>query len=323
MYEQLCTNTPKEVMELADYSYRQAFEGRDEQAWRISYINSEVHCEYLKKRCIHHGMYGKIQFNTVVDHCQQLPSGKFEVNVRNTGLNCTERRIFDKVAVCTGHYSIPDMPTEKQYPGIDNVRKAKLIHSRDIKDCRNLKDRTVFMLGSGFSAEDIGQMAVKFGAKHVYMSSLDPWFMHKGWPENVTFHPCLREIKHVESDDGMSFTEEIHLVDGTVIRDVDDIIFSTGYQCRFPFMHGDIAMNDMQRHFLNYQLYKTVLMPGNPNLAYIGMQKNIIFNLPDVQARMVAQHFTGQLQAPSLEDQLKEVELRKKQVLGYNYGNML
>ena len=46
--------------------------------------------------------------------------------------------------------------------------------------------------------------------------------MHKGWPENVTFHPCLKEIKHVESDDGMSFTEEIHLVDGTVIRDVDD-----------------------------------------------------------------------------------------------------
>lgn len=222
-----------------------------------------------------------------------MPNGKFEVSARNTALNVTERQIFDKVAVCVGHYAIPDMPTEKEYPGIDKVRKAKLIHSRDIKDCRNLKDRTICMLGAGFSAEDIGQMAAKFGAKHIHMCSRKPWFMHKGWPENVTFHTGLKEIVPVESDDGMSWGEEIHLTDGTIIRDVDDIIFATGFQCRFPFMHSDIAMNDMQRHLLNYQLYKTVLLPGNPNVAYIGMQKNIIFTMSDVQARMVAWHFTG------------------------------
>lgn len=242
MYEELCVNVPAQIMEFPDFSYRECFEGEDynEALWHVSFPNSEVHHEYVKRRIQKYDMIKNIRFETEIDHVRELPDGKFEVTIRNLKDKTVERRVFDYVNVCVGHFTIPNMP---DYPGIDKVKKARVLHSRDIKDCRVLKDRTVFILGAGFSAEDIGQMAVKFGAKRIYFSSFDDPYISKGWPDYVTFHQCLKEIVSIHSNDPKEIGEEIHLVDGTIIRDVDDIVFATGFHGVFPFMHQDIALN--------------------------------------------------------------------------------
>lgn len=91
---------------------------------------------------------------TVVDLCRQLPDGKIEVHCRKLAEKCTSFiKVFDYLVVGNGHYTIPNMP---HYLGMEKVRRARLIHSRDIKDCRTVKDKSVFILGAGLSAEDIG-----------------------------------------------------------------------------------------------------------------------------------------------------------------------
>ena len=109
-------------------------------------------------------------------------------------------------------------------------------------------------------------MAIKFGAKRVYFSGIDDYYEFKGWPTNVSFHKCLKEFVPINADDPLNHGEELHLVDGTIIRDVDEIIFCTGYMGIYPFMHQDIHLDLTKRDQTNSDLFKGVLWPGK-NLA--------------------------------------------------------
>lgn len=115
-------------------------------------------------------------------------------------------------------------------------------------------------------------MCVKFGAKRIYLSCRKPWFISKGWPKNVSFHACLKEIVPIESDDPLNFGERIHLVDGTVLKDIDLIIFATGYQTTFPFLEKSICPNPGCM-FAAADLYKGIFLVGNPNIMFIGVQR--------------------------------------------------
>lgn len=89
------------------------------------------------------------------------------------------------------------MPNMPSFPGIGRLRHADVIHSHDFKKPQNYKDKTVLILGGSYSAEDIGSMVWKFGAKRVYISSLEDNLdkAYGGWPDCFSFHKALKEIR--------------------------------------------------------------------------------------------------------------------------------
>ena len=96
----------------------------------------------------------------------------------------------------------------------------------------------------------------------------------------------------VERLDGQT----VHFEDGTS-ADFDVIIYATGYNITFPFFDPDfISAPDNQ-----IRLYKRILRPGIPDLAFAGFAQSVptLFPFVECQARMIAAYAAGQYRPPS------------------------
>jgi trimethylamine monooxygenase len=70
---------------------------------------------------------------------------------------------FDNVIVASGHFSVPNVP---EYPGFDKFN-GRVLHAHDFRDAREFKGKDLLLLGSSYSAEDIGSQCWKYGAKSI------------------------------------------------------------------------------------------------------------------------------------------------------------
>ena len=61
----------------------------------------------------------------------------------------------------SGHYSFPNLPPIDCFADF----KGTILHSHDQRTFRNYKDKTVMVIGTSYSAEDIASIAYKNGAK--------------------------------------------------------------------------------------------------------------------------------------------------------------
>ena len=93
---------------------------------------------------------------------------------------------------------------------------------------------------------------------------------------------------------------DVVLTNGERIREVDAILFCTGYWYRFPFLASKlVSVGD------NYVrgLYRQVVALEDPSLAFIGLPFRIVpFPLFQRQARWFARSLAGQFQLPDLAD---------------------
>ena len=60
--------------------------------------------------------------------------------------------VFDYVVVCSGHFSTPNVP---YWPGFDKF-EGRILHAHDFRDALEFKDKDVLIVGTSYSAEDIG-----------------------------------------------------------------------------------------------------------------------------------------------------------------------
>ena len=70
---------------------------------------------------------------------------------------------FDNVIVASGHFSVPNVP---EYPGFDKFN-GRVLHAHDFRDAREFAGKDLLLLGSSYSAEDIGSQCWKYGAKSI------------------------------------------------------------------------------------------------------------------------------------------------------------
>ncbi|KAL3242854.1 hypothetical protein MRX96_020929 [Rhipicephalus microplus] len=93
------------------------------------------------------------------------------------------------------------------------------------------------------------------------------------------------------------FTER-GLVMNDVEEDVDVVVFATGFRTGLPF-----ATDALPRDGERLLLYKMMIPPANPNIAFLGFvdgNANLLQAF-EMQARYVAQVFSGKVKLPSRE----------------------
>lgn len=264
MYRYLWSNGPKECLEFADYSFEEHF-GRPIP----SYPPRAVLRDYIMGRVEKSGARQYIRFNTAVhwvDYTEE--TGKFAVTVRDLKQDalCTEE--FDHVVVATGHFSTPNAPYFEglnQFPG-------RVMHAHDFRDACEFAGKDLLLIGSSYSAEDIGTQCHKYGAKSVTFSYRSQP-MGFDWPDSFKEVPLLTKVvgKTAYFKDGSS-------------QDVDAIILCTGYQHHFPFLPGELTLNTQNRLYPE-GLYKGIFLEKNPKLVFLGMQDQYFtFNMFDAQA---------------------------------------
>jgi len=276
MYRYLWSNGPKEGLEFADYTFEEHF-GRP----IASYPPREVLRDYIMGRVEKTGVRDKIRFNTNVRDVRYA-DGMFEVTSRNSETDTETVENFDHVIVASGHFSSPNVP---YYPGFESFN-GRILHAHDFRDAREFVDKKILILGTSYSAEDIGSQCWKYGCKSVTVSHRTAP-MGWDWPDNWQEVPCLERVEG----------RTAYFIDGTS-KEVDAIILCTGYKHHFPFLPDDLRLKTADR-LATADLYKGVVYTGNPDLFYLGMQDQwFTFNMFDAQAWWVRDVILGLIDLP-------------------------
>ena len=290
MYRYLWSNGPKEGLEFADYTFDEHF-GKP----IASYPPRAVLFDYIKGRVEKAGVRDKIRFATV---CREVTyeddEGKFLVTVEHLPESHTYTEEFDHVVVATGHFSSPNVPF---YEGFDSF-KGRILHAHDFRDALEFKDKDILILGTSYSAEDIGSQCWKYGCKSVTVAHRTAP-MGYNWPDNWQEVPALVKV------DGNTATFK----DGTT-KDVDAIILCTGYKHNFPFLPSDLRL-ECPNVLATPDLYKGVAYIHNPKLFYLGMQDQwYTFNMFDAQAWWARDVMMGKISIPDLAAMQKDIDDR-------------
>ena len=291
MYRYLWSNGPKEGLEFADYTFEEHF-GKP----IASYPPRSVLFDYIKGRVEKAGVRNQIRFNTIVRDVRTLDGGGFEVTARDEAADSEVREVFDHVVVATGHFSVPNVP---EYPGFETFN-GRILHAHDFRDAREFAGQDVLLLGTSYSAEDIGSQCWKYGAKSI-TSCWRTAPMPYEWPDNWMVVPALEKVER----------RTAHFKDGTT-REVDAIVLCTGYLHHFPFLPDDLRLKTPNVLASN-DLYKGIVWNRNPDLFYLGMQDQwFTFNMFDAQAWYVRDIIMGQIEVPDLAAREADVKARQE-----------
>jgi len=240
--------------------------------------------DYIEGRVVKAGVRDWIRFSTVIRSVEyDADSGDFTVTAHDLVADRMYKERFDHVIVASGHFSTPNVP---EYPGFDTFT-GRIVHAHDFRDAREFTGKDVLVVGSSYSAEDIGSQCWKYGAKTVtscYRSAP----MGFNWPDNWEEKQAL-----VKVEDGAAV-----FADGTS-KKVDAIILCTGYKHYFPFLPDDLRLKTKNR-LATADLYKGVVYAHNPKLFYLGMQDQwFTFNMFDAQAWYVRDIIMDRIAVPA------------------------
>ncbi len=279
MYRYLWSNGPKEGLEFADYSFEEHF-GKQ----IASYPPRAVLFDYIQGRVQKAGVRDWIHFSTPVRFVRYNEgTGKFTVTAHDMTSDRMYEEEFDNVIVASGHFSTPNVP---EYPGFSKFG-GRVLHAHDFRDAMEFHGKDILLLGSSYSAEDIGSQCWKYGAKSVTVAFRRAPLGYD-WPANFTEVPALDRVDETTA----------YFIDGTS-RKVDAIILCTGYKHHFPFLPDDLRLKTANR-LAAADLYKGVVWINNPRLFYIGMQDQwFTFNMFDAQAWWVRDAIMGRIAIPA------------------------
>jgi trimethylamine monooxygenase len=279
MYRYLWSNGPKEGLEFADYSFEEHF-GK----LIASYPPRAVVFDYIEGRVKKAGVRAWIRFRTPVRFVRYDEStAKFTVTVHDLRSDRMYEEEFENVIVSSGHFSTPNVP---EFPGFA-IFGGRILHAHDFRDALEFKDKDLLLIGTSYSAEDIGSQCWKYGAKSITVAHrTSP--MGFDWPANWTEVPILEKVDATTA----------YFKDGTSKR-IDAIILCTGYKHHFPFLPDNLRLKTQNR-LATADLYKGVAWVNNTKLFYLGMQDQwFTFNMFDAQAWWVRDAIMGRIALPT------------------------
>ncbi|NEO85989.1 MAG: NAD(P)/FAD-dependent oxidoreductase [Spirulina sp. SIO3F2] len=278
MYRDLWSNGPKECLELTDYTFDEHF-GRPIP----SFPPREVLYDYIIGRAKKENLERYIRFSTPVRYVEYVDAtDAFRVRTQDLVADQEQTGEFDAVIVCTGHFSVPNMPF---FEGIDRF-PDRVLHSHDLRDIREFTGKDVLIVGGSYSAEDIALQTYKYGARSITISYRTAPIGFD-WPERIKEVPLLTHLKG----------RVAHFKDGSS-QAVDAIILCVGYQHHFPFLEDSIRLKTKNRLYPG-SLYKGIFWESNPKLMYLGMQDQFYtFNMFDVQAWYARDVILGRIDLP-------------------------
>ncbi|MBE7380025.1 MAG: NAD(P)/FAD-dependent oxidoreductase [Leptolyngbya sp. SIO1E4] len=289
MYRYLWSNGPKECLEFADYTFDEHF-GQPIP----SFPPREVLYDYVVGRAKKENLARYIHFSTPVRYVDYVEaSDRFRVRVKDLKADQERTEEFDAVIVCTGHFSVPNLPVFK---GIDQF-SGQILHSHDFRDAREFADRDLLVVGSSYSAEDIALQSYKYGARSVTISYRTAP-MGFDWPDGIKEVPLLT---HLEG-------KTAHFKDGSS-QAIDAIVLCVGYQHSFPFLADSLRLKTQNRLYPG-SLYKGIFWETNPKLMYLGMQDQFYtFSMFDVQAWYARDVVLGRILLPEPAVMAKDIAL--------------
>lgn len=287
MYRYLWSNGPKEALEFADYSFDEHF-GQSIS----SYPPRSVLFDYIQGRVKKSDVRKHIRFNTTarwVDYDENTQ--QFTVILDDLKNNKTYSEVFDYLVVASGHFSTPNMP---YFTGIEDF-PGTIMHAHDFRGADQFINKNILLVGSSYSAEDIGVQCYKHGSKSVTLS-------YRSHPIGIEWPKGIKEVPLLTHFEG----EIAHFNDGTSER-FDAVVMCTGYQHKFPFLPDELRLKTNNCMYPD-DLYKGIFFNYRPNLIYLGMQDQYYtFNMFDAQAWLSRDYIMGKFSIPTKKERNRDI----------------
>jgi trimethylamine monooxygenase len=134
--------------------------------------------DYIEGRVNKANVRDWVRFSQAVKDVS-FADGVFTVTVRDLVKKETYSEVFDHVVVASGHFSTPNVP---YFEGFDKF-PGRVLHAHDFRDAVEFKDKDLLIIGTSYSAEDIGSQCWKYGAKSITVTPALIYFIATG---NVT-----------------------------------------------------------------------------------------------------------------------------------------
>lgn len=301
MYRYLWSNGPKECLEFADYSFDEHF-GRQIS----SYPPRPVLFDYIEGRVKKSDVRKYIRFNIVARWVEfNENTQQFHLTVEDLVNERTYTETFDYLVVATGHFSYPNVP---HFEGIETF-SGQVLHAHDFRGADPYVGKNLLLIGSSYSAEDIGVQCYKHGARSVTISyRSEP--MGFNWPEGMREVPLVTHFKG----------DKAYFKDGTS-GSFDAVILCTGYKHKFPFLPDSLRLKTANVMYPD-NLYKGIFWHKQPRLIYLGMQDQYYtFNMFDAQAWYARDVILGRISLPDYDTMRADIQTwldRQSKMKDYN-----
>ncbi|TWW57657.1 Dimethylaniline monooxygenase [N-oxide-forming] 5 [Takifugu flavidus] len=315
IYHSVIINTSKEMMCFSDFPIPAHFP---------NYMHNSLIMDYFRMYADNFRLTKHIRFNTRVLQVKQRSdfshSGQWDVETENKD-GKKERHVFDAVMICIGHHCNPNMPLQ-DFPGIDTFT-GKYFHSRDYKTPEEWRNKKAVVIGIGNSGGDIAvelsrvtKQVGKSGDTVVVNNIITDFRLFSQHPTvnddlpNRILSGTIQVKPNIRRFQGSS----VEFDDGSVVEDVDLVVFATGYTFSFPFLSSHVISVSENKT----SLYKYVFPPElqRPTLAIIGLVQPLgaIMPISEIQARWATRVFKGCTKLPSVDSMMKDIECKKQKM---------
>ncbi len=304
LYPSLRTNLPRDVMAFGDLPFEPAPDGGGDP--RRFPGHAEVR-RYLEAFARRFGLHRVLRSETTVTRVRPGQASEapwdpsvateptsFAVTSSAAGQTTTEP--FDAVAICNGHYAVPQIPA---LPGLDRFG-GPVLHSVAYRDPSRFAGQTVALLGARSSGIDLS-IELSSVATRVILCGRDlPRRDGGGERGNLQHRPAIIAVDH----------HRLHLADGSTEDDVDALILCTGYRYALPMLDpADGLLTDRERVF---PLYLDLVCARAQRVALVGLPLQVVpFPLFEIQARLWARVLSGRVELPPATIRLAQAYLRE------------
>lgn len=285
MYEGLETNIPHCLMEFSDdHSLRnnQLYPSREST---LQYL--EAYAEDVRHL---------VKFQTqIIDIRLQKKDDKdcWQVFYRSLASKKITEASYDAVVVASGHYAVPYLP---DIPGIRqwNFSYPQVIsHSKFYQRPQDFANKRVVVVGNSASGRDI--------STHISLHCELPIMISVRSDSATQPASSSKEYKPeiVEFLSPSFHNRALRFSDGCIEKDIDAIVFCTGYFYSYPFFSSLVSQFISTGDRVE-NLYQHLLSIEHPSLVFLGLPRSIIpFPTIEGQAALIARIWSDRLELPS------------------------
>ncbi|KAK0632502.1 hypothetical protein B0T14DRAFT_420442 [Immersiella caudata] len=281
IYNSLTTNVPDIAMSFSDRKFAYG-----------PFAPHYIPRQYIENYFSNHKTDSFLVLGTTLEDLSQIPATKagginrWKLTLRTydpaRSIDVWWEEDFDAVILATGHYSIPYVPFVKGLPNYLTLFPNRVIHSKLYRSPLPYTNRKVLIVGNSASGHDLSAELTTTASLPVYQSRRSP----SRWdgpspPPGIAWKPTISEFL---PSGGILFS------DGSILEDIDTVIYCTGYQPSFPFWN--VKANG--REFYDYATGRLVnsywhtFIRDFPTLAVVGFPRALTFRSFEYQAIALA-----------------------------------
>lgn len=300
MYQLLNTNIPWTLMKYGDKDFpkdSRIFPTREDvQDYLVDYSQDIRHL---------------IKFSTQVK-AVTLRRGeshdRWDIETENLLDGFKSKETFDAVVVASGHYSTTFIPDVKNIKEFHAAHPGVLSHSKTYRVPEDYADKNVMVVGNAASGLDIASQISRRCKKPLLLS------VHEPTPEANLAHVGAEQVPAI--DEFLVADKGVRLTDGRVVKDMDAIVYCTGYLFTFPFLET-LTPGLVSNGRRAYGLYKHLFHIDHPTLVFPGLPIRVVpFPVSEAQAAVFARVWANALPLPSTDEmsqwEAEEAERRGK-----------